>query len=272
MTKEWTVGRYLVGRLHEVGVRHVFGVPGDYVLGLMDDIVASPIDLVGTCNELNAGYAADAYARVNGVGAACVTYAVGGFSLLNAVAGAFAERVPLIAISGAPSRKDAHDHKLLHHTLGEYEIQVDVYRHVTATAISLNSAEQAPGEIDEAIALCLRHRRPVFIEVPVDLVSAPCAEPGPLDLDRNPHSDPEALAEAVGEAVALLSKATRPVILGGVELHRFGLEDQLEKLLDQSGYPLATALMDKSVIRENSSAVRWGFQRRVVRGQRPSHR
>ena len=79
MPGEWTVGRYLVDRLREVGVRHIFGVPGDYVLGLMDDFVAGPIALVGTCNELNAGYAADAYARVNGVGAVCVTYAVGGF-------------------------------------------------------------------------------------------------------------------------------------------------------------------------------------------------
>lgn len=89
MASGWIVGRYLVERVREAGVRHVFGVPGDYVPGLMDDIVASPMELVGTCNELDAGYAADAYARMNGVGAVCVTYAVGGFSLLNAIAGAF---------------------------------------------------------------------------------------------------------------------------------------------------------------------------------------
>ncbi len=95
-----TVGEYLVSQLKAVGVRHVFGVPGDYVLDLMDVIVESSIELVGTCNELNAGYAADAYARLNGVSALCVTYGVGGLSVVNALAGAYAEEVPVIVISG----------------------------------------------------------------------------------------------------------------------------------------------------------------------------
>jgi len=254
MAGEWTIGKYLTERVRETGVRHVFGVPGDYVLGLMDEIVESPLELVGTCNELNAGYAADAYARMNGVGAVCVTYAVGGFSLLNAIAGAFAERVSVIAICGGPNREDADEHRLLHHTLGDsaghYGVQVDVYRHVTQHAIGLSSPEEAPDQIDEAILACVRHRRPVFIEVPADLVTAPCREPAPLDLDARPESDPDALAEAVAEAVELLSNAERPVMLGGVEVHRFGLRGQLEELLDQVDYPMATALMGKSVIRE----------------------
>ena len=217
MPGSWTVGSYLVERVREVGVRHVFGVPGDYVLGLMDEIVASPLELVGTCNELNAGYAADAYARVNGVGAVCVTYAVGGFSLLNAIAGAYAERVSVIALCGGPNRSDRDEDRLLHHTMGDYGVQVDVFRHVTEAAVGLSSADDAPGEIDDAVTACIRQRRPVFIEVPADLVGAPCRAPEPLDLDLAPHSDPEVLAEAVGEAVELLESAQRPVVLGGVE-------------------------------------------------------
>jgi indolepyruvate decarboxylase len=250
MPGQWTVGSYLVERIREVGVRHVFGVPGDYVLGLMDVIVDSPLELVGTCNELNAGYAADAYARVNGVGAVCVTYAVGGFSLLNAVAGAFAERVSVIAVCGGPNRADREEDRLLHHTLGDYGVQVDVFQHVTQVAVGLSSAESAPGEIDDAVTACIRHRRPVFIEVPADLVGAPCRAPEPLDLDLAPQSDPDALAEAVEEAVQLLDAAERPVVLGGVEVHRFGLQEELEALLDDVPYPMATALMGKSVIRE----------------------
>jgi indolepyruvate decarboxylase len=250
MAKDLTVGAYLVARLQEVGVREVFGVPGDYVLGLMDEIEASPLDLVGTCNELNAGYAADAYARVNGVGAVCVTYAVGGFSLLNAIAGAFAERVSVIAICGGPNRSDRSEDRLLHHTLGDYGVQVDVYRHVTQVSVGLSSAETAPDEIDDAVTACLRHRRPVFIEVPADLVAEPCRAPEPLDLDLTPSSDPEVLAEAAAEAVQLLEAAERPVVLGGVEVHRFGLRDELESFLDEVHYPMATALMGKSVIRE----------------------
>lgn len=249
-TGSTTVGAYLVERLREVGVRHVFGVPGDYVLGLMDEIVASPVAFVGTCNELNAGYAADAYARLNGVGAVCVTYAVGGFSLLNAVAGAYAERVSVIAICGGPNRSDRDEDRLLHHTLGDYGVQVDVYAHVTQVSVCLSSAEAAPDEIDDAITACLRHRRPVFIEVPADLVAAPCRVPEPLSLDLNPPSDPEVLAEAVEEAVAMIESAQAPVVLGGVEVHRFGLHDELERFLGTTGLPMATTLMDKSVIAE----------------------
>ena len=109
MTKtNYTVSHYLLDRLQEVGVRHLFGVPGDYVLDFLDEVIASPIQWVGTCNELNAGYAADGYARMNGVGAAVVTYGVGGLSIVNATAGAFAEEVPLIVISG-PRRPGAEN-------------------------------------------------------------------------------------------------------------------------------------------------------------------
>ena len=97
-----SIGKYLADRLQQVGLKHIFGVPGDYVLGFFKYLEESSIEVVCTCNELNAGYAADAYARLNGVGAACVTYGVGGLSIFNAAAGAYAERVPLIVISGGP--------------------------------------------------------------------------------------------------------------------------------------------------------------------------
>lgn len=103
---ETTLGSYLIQRLVELGVGHIFGIPGDYVLGFMKKVEASPIEMVGTTNELCAGYAADAYARVRGLGVCCVTYAVGGFSLANAIAGAYAEKSPVILISGAPGVRE----------------------------------------------------------------------------------------------------------------------------------------------------------------------
>ena len=256
-----TLGAYLIERLREVGVRHVFGVPGDYVLGLMDRIVESDVELVGTCNELNAGYAADAYARLNGVGAACVTYAVGGFSILNAVAGAYAERVPLIVLCGGPNRSDREENRLLHHTLGDYDVQVEVFRHVTETAVALTDPATAPAQIDEAIALCLRQRRPVFIEVPADLVAAPCPAPSALEIQRRPASDPNAAAEAVAEASELLLRAERPVLLGGVEVHRFGLQSRLEALIDHTG--LARRNRPDGQVRRHGDASE--LRRRVLR-------
>lgn len=245
-----TVGEYLVHCLKEFGVDHIFGVPGDYVLDLMDVFVDSPIELICTCNELNAGYAADAYARVKGLGAVCVTYGVGGFSLVNAVVGAYAERVPLVVISGAFDRSARRHHLLLHHTTGDYNLQYSILEKATVAAVILTDAEQAPAQIARTISTCLYHKRPVYIEIPRDLVNQPCT---PIEISlRDPVNltDRDALTEAVEEAVTLLENAEKPVILAGVEFHRFHLQDKLLKLLDVTGYPIATTLLGKSCLSE----------------------
>ena len=153
-----TVGRYLIGRLEQAGLKHIFGVPGDYVLEFYDLLEASDIQVVCTCNELNAGYAADAYARIRGIGAVCVTYGVGAFSVLNSVAAACAERVPLVVISGGPrlSLRKGPQPCLLHHTLEDGEAELDIYRKVTAAAVILADPAEAPRLIDGALAACRR--------------------------------------------------------------------------------------------------------------------
>ena len=186
-TEMTTVGQYLVRRLEQVGLKHIFGVAGDYVLRFFDLLEASSLDLVATCNELNAGYAADAYARLNGVGAVCVTYGVGGFSVFNAVAGAFAERVPLIIISGGPRIHQGAARVLLHHTIGDMNLQYKIYEHIMAAAVILQDPAQAPDQIDRTIAACLRSRRPVYIEIPMDMVAQPC-RPGRSFRSRYRHS------------------------------------------------------------------------------------
>lgn len=247
---EMTVGNYLVKRLEEAGVKHIFGVPGDYVLRFFDCLEASSIKVIGTCNELNAGYAADAYARINGIGAVCVTYGVGGFSLFNAAVGAFAERVPMVIISGAP-RIVEHEHRhLLHHTIGDMDLQRDIYGKITVAFTTLLDPLKAPSQIDETIIACLRLKRPVYIEIPSDIVNTPCAQPQPLKFDAAIASEKAALDEAVEEAAAMLSKASHPVILAGVEAHRFGARKELEDLIDHSGYLFATTLLGKAVIPE----------------------
>lgn len=244
-----TVGRYLAQRLKQLGVGHVFGVPGDYVLTFMDLLIASGIKLVGTCNELNAGYAADAYARINGIGALCVTYGVGGFSALNAVAGAYAEQVPLVAISGGPGLMHRRPSMLLHHSVGDLRTQLSIYEHLTVASVLLTDPDQAPAQIDAVLAACLTHKRPVAIEIPADLVRRPCVAPGPFQ-SPSPTSDPEALDEALDEIAALLVAAECPAILAGVELHRFGLLQDFEVLVARTGMPVATTLLGKTVISE----------------------
>jgi indolepyruvate decarboxylase len=212
-----TVGEYLCDRVKSLGVDQVFGVPGDYVLEFMDVMLRSPLELVCTCNELNAGYAADAYARIKGLGAVCITYGVGGLSLVNAVVGAYAERVPLIVISGAPNRSLRQRNLLLHHTTGDYNLQLSIMEKATVAAVSLTDASQAANQIEQTLAACLHHKRPVYIEIPMDLVNQPC--PPATNMIQQPAklTDENSLLEAVEEAVSLLEKAERPVILAGVE-------------------------------------------------------
>ncbi|RMF22979.1 MAG: alpha-keto acid decarboxylase family protein, partial [Cyanobacteria bacterium J083] len=245
-----TVGEYLAQRLQAINISNIFGVVGDYVLGLMDVLLANELKLIATCNELNAGYAADAHARLHGVSAVCITYNVGGLSLVNAVAGAYAELVPLIVISGAPSTVQQRQNLLLHHTAVDYNLQLEVFEKITVAATRITSAHQAARQIDQVIAACLRQRRPVYIEIPSDLVNQPCPIPATVDSPPNPMIDRQALAEAIEEAVELLENSQRPVILAGVELHRYGIANLLKCLLEQTGYPFATTLLGKSILSE----------------------
>ncbi|MDD5217680.1 MAG: thiamine pyrophosphate-binding protein [Candidatus Omnitrophica bacterium] len=245
-----TIGTYLIKRLEQAGLKHIFGVPGDYVLEFFRYLEESRLKVVCNCNELNAGYAADAYARMNGISAVCVTYGVGGYSLFNAVVGAFAERIPMVVISGAPRVFERSHHHLLHHTTGDINLQYNMYEKITVSSCVLVNPEQAPEQIDKTIAACLKFKRPVYIEIPIDVISMPCPKPGPFSVDTTITSDKACLDEAVSETLALLEQAKRPVALVGVESHRLGIRRQLQELVEHTGYPFASGLLGRTVIPE----------------------
>jgi len=246
----YTISRYLLQRLQEAGIHHLFGVPGDYILDFLDEVLLSPLQWVGTCNELNAGYAADGYARLTGAGAAIVTYGVGGLSILNAVAGAYAERVPLIVISGAPPAHRRETGAMVHHLIADYDVQLEIFKKVTVDAAILTRADSAPDEIDRVITNAVIHKLPVYLELPVDMARAPCRPPlAAAHLGRR-MSDPESLAECVEETVRLLDAATNPVMLAGVELLRFGLGPDVLNLVEHVEIPFSTMLSSKCVLPE----------------------
>jgi TPP-dependent 2-oxoacid decarboxylase len=250
MGTECTVSRYILSRLHEIGINHMFGVPGDYVLDFLDEVIASPIAWVGNCNELNAGYAADGYARLNGAGAAVVTYGVGGLSILNAVAGAFAERAPLIIISGAPPARRREAGALVHHLISDYYAQLEIFKKVTVDAVILTNPATAPDEIDRVILNCITKKLPVYLEIPADMAHAPCRAPGKLPATVKQLSDPESLDECVIEAAQMFNAAQRPLILIGVELLRQKLAAEALKLVEMAEVPFATTLSSKSALPE----------------------
>ncbi len=244
-----TVGQYLIDRLWNLGVDHIFGIPGDYVLQLYKLIEESPIKLVGMTREDSAGFAADAYARVHGLGCICVTYCVGGLSTCNSIAGAYAEKSPVIVLGGSPGLSERARNPLLHHKVKGFETQFEVFEKITVASAVLDKPETALEEIDRVLEAAVRYKRPVYLELPRDQVMARQVKPHrpPQGL---PPSDPDALREALDESVALLSAASRPVILADVEIHRFGLQEDLLRLAESTGMPIATTILGKSVISE----------------------
>ena len=250
MPGQYTVSNYLIDRLLDIGVKHAFGVPGDYVLDFLDHVVASDLQWVGTCNELNAGYAADGYARLNGAGAAVVTYGVGGLSILNALAGAYAEQVPLILISGAPPGRRRETGAMVHHLVSGYYLQLDVCRQMTADAAILTDAGTAPEVIDRVIAAAIAEKQPGYLELPLDVALSPCERPGELRRQLPAESDPEALEECVAEVAALVDAARHPIVIAGVDLPRFGLSAAALSLIETTEIPFASMVSSKSALPE----------------------
>jgi TPP-dependent 2-oxoacid decarboxylase len=219
---ETTVGGYLATRLAEAGLSKFFAVPGDYNLILLDKLIEEPrLQMIGMCNELNGGYAADGYARVTGFSAFVVTYMVGGLSALNAVAGAYSDDLPLLLISGGPNTNDAPAHNILHHTIGEKEFyqQSKCFEPVVAKTFVLKHLEDAPSMIDEAISLCLYRRKPVYLEIACNLAGLKIPAPNPFNLLLPfPASDDASLLAAVDATVKRIEHAVKPVLLAGVKL------------------------------------------------------
>ncbi len=247
---EITVAGYLLTRLKEIGVDHLFGVPGDFVMGFLNQALKSDVKYVGTCNELNAAYAADGYARIHGIGAFASTYGVGELSAVNGVAGAFAERVPVVAITGSPATINFRTRPLLHHTLGDYQVPLRIYERITAASTQLTSAETAPAEIDRVLSACIARQQPVYISIPSDIVMMKCKRPEAFVPAPHCRSDPAALAEALKEALEMLEKARKPVMIGDAELIRFKLQKDFAGLLRKTGYPFVTMMLGKTVISE----------------------
>lgn len=244
------IGDYLIARLHALGVRHVFGIPGDYVLGFYDALQKSRLQIINTCDEQGAGFAADAYARVRGLGVVCVTYCVGGLKVANTTAEAYAEKSPVVVISGAPGVGEREKNPLLHHKVREFDTQKRVFEQLTVASTVLDDPQTALQEIDRVLQAALRYKRPVYIELPRDRVSvAGVAHHTPREFHG--ASDPITLREALAEAVVMLNRARQPVILADVEVHRFGLQKDLLKLVEKSNIPVAATIMGKSVIGES---------------------
>lgn len=256
---EYTVGQYLFDRLHELGVRHLFAIPGAHSSHWLHNYVevSSSIQRFGTTNALNAGYAADGYARMNGIGAVCVPYSVGALSLLGAVAGAHAERVPVVVINGAPgspsalpAHRNGHSGRSAVDSLPSNGDAHSIYERVTCASERIDDSEQAPRQIDRALRACLRHSRPVYLEPREDVYDQPCP---PVESTLTPPAasgEPALPSETTDSIVSPLQQADSILLWGGIELQRYGLEDTFEALVRTSDTPYVTSLLSKGLLPE----------------------
>lgn len=247
-----TTIEFIMDRFVSNGIRHIFNVPGDYSLPINRHIEKHPtLQLVGTTSEEGAGFAADAYARTNGLGVVCVTYCVGGFKLINSIGGAFAEKSPVIVLSGSPGIKERHTDVLLHHMVKSFECQHEVFSNVTCANTVLRDPSRAAFEIDRVIEAAKHYKQPVYIELPRDMVDKVIAyDPYTVGTPKQIFSDQENLEEVLMEVANWISGASNPVIWAGVEVARHGLGQKIMKFAENNGIPMATDILGKSVINE----------------------
>jgi indolepyruvate decarboxylase len=254
LPKTITVARYLVDRLAEIGIRHLFGVPGDFNLVFLDTVVAHPeVAWIGNANELNAAYAADGYARCRGAAALLTTFGVGELSALNGLAGSYAEYLPVLQIVGAPPSASRDRRELLHHTLGDGQFDHFSRMHAEVTvAQAYLTAENAAAEIDRVIAEMLLQRRPAYIVLPADMVNAPVVMSGPLRLTE-PLCDEGQLAAFLSHARRLLAGSFSAAVLADFFVERFGAQEALRTLIARGDLPYATTLPGKSMLDDMSA-------------------
>jgi TPP-dependent 2-oxoacid decarboxylase len=247
-TVDMTIADYLIKKLYEHGVRHAFGIPGDYVLAFYKKLYDSKIQMINTADEQAAGYAANAYARVRGLGAVCITYGVGGFKVVNTTAQAYAEESPVVVISGAPGIREQRGDPLLHHKAKAFDSQLKVFEQLTVAQAVLDNPETACQEIDRVLAAAICYRRPVYIDLPRDMVSVKVtpveATLLPPDVDKGPFK------EALLEAVEMINHAKQPVLVAGVELLRYGMHNAFKKLVEKTNIPVTSTILGKSAFGE----------------------
>jgi len=247
-----SVTDFLVERLENAGLKHTFTVPGDYILHFLKKLSESKkIKLINNTDESHAGFAADAYARITGLGCVVTTYNVGALKLCNAIAGAYAEKSPVLLISGSPGVKERDEGFMLHHMVRSFDNQLKIFENITCCSVVLDDPQTAGYKIDMALEKMHHHKQPVYIELPRDVAHKPIKyDVYHQGTPTAPETDAISLREALKEVFTWLDDAQKPIILAGVQVSRFNLGNELIRFAEKHSIPVATTLLSKSVVDE----------------------
>jgi len=240
--------QFLFDHLHAHGVRHIFGIPGDFVLNLYNALEEDGrFQLVTLSHEPAVGFAADGAARIsNGLGVCLVTYGAGGLNMINSVACAYAEESPLVVISGGPSRLEKQSGMLVHHEVKSFESQFKVYQEVVESGAIVDNPDTAAADIHHAIDVALKFKRPVYLEIPRDMVFTDIAVPSSF-AEVDLPIDEQAVDAAAREIVNRLSRARQPVLIVGVEVHRFQLTGAVVALAERLKIPVISSFLGRGI-------------------------
>lgn len=242
-----SISDYLILRLQKLGVSEFFGLPGDYNFNIIKSVENNPdTNWIGCTNELNAGYAADGYARIKGYGALITTFGVGELSAMNAIAGSMSEFVPVMKITGVPLTKHIRQNTLIHHNLNtpDYHAFINAYSNVVEAAAFLTK-ENAKDEIDRLINIMIKEKKPVYLALPMDICNEIIDE---NYIEYAQKSDEDSLNSALEAALDLIKKAKSPAILADVMIKRFKAKEEFYTLAKKSNYPTSTLLMGKDLL------------------------
>lgn len=244
----------LLHALKANGARQIFGIPGDFALPYFRIVEESRIlPLYTLSHEPGVGFAADAAARVNrSLGVAAVTYGAGALNMINAVAAAYAEKSPVVVLSGGPGKGEASSGLLLHHQAKTLDSQFRIYEEITCDRVRLDDAERAPTDIARVLSSCLKHSRPVYIEIPRDMVGVPC---GPVPELAPVTVDDEALAACADEVLERIQSASTAVLMVDVEVRRFGLEEKVAELALRLSLPVVTCFMGRGLLSDSDASL-----------------
>lgn len=247
------LAEYIFKRLVELGLGSVHGVPGDYNLTILDYIKPAGLNWVGNANELNSGYASDGYGRIKGISAICTSYGVGDLSAINAIGGAYGEKSPIVHLVGTPLTAAQEAGACLHHTLGDGNPRVfsDMNKRVTVAQANLIDVDTAPALVDATLKACVIQSRPVYIELPTNLVHAKVPAPtSPIDLSV-PGYDEEYETKVVASFMEAITKARTPLILVGGLAARFRVTEEINEFIRQTGFPTLCMAFGKGIVNES---------------------
>ena len=238
---------YLIKKLEELGINDFFGLPGDYNFEIINAVQENEnTKWINCTNELNAGYAADGYAREKGYGAIITTYGVGELSAMNAIAGSYAENVPVINIVGAPNSQLLEERKLIHHQFSNPEPYafIESFNPVTQAAAFL-TRDNAKIEIDRVLKAFVKEKKPVYICIPQDIAQLEISD---KDVDYGWLSDRDALKTVTEKISEKIKNSEHPIILADVLTRRFNAVRELKTFVKKSEIPVTNFVMGMGII------------------------